>query len=131
MRVSFDHKEISKGFLNKKLFIEVLTTVQFSEEELAIIKSRKLKDFVVLKRDPDVIVADRFSNDKPYLDSLIDAGNFTLTIGKLMGGKPDGYTCASPVHAKNYEHELTVKLKELKDFILGSAVTSESKTIEI
>lgn len=130
MRVSFDHKEISKGLFKKKIFIEVLTTVQFSDEELAIIKKRKLEDFVVFKRDPDVVVADRFSNDKPYLDSLIEAGSFTLTIGKLMSGKPDSYTCASPVHAKNYEHELTAKLKEVKDFIVGSAIIPESKTIE-
>jgi len=130
MRVSFDHKEISKGLFKKKVVVEVLTTVQFSDEELDIIKNRKLKDFVVFKRDPDVVVADRFSNDKPYLDSLIEAGNFTLTIGKLMSGKPDSYTCPSPVHAKNYEQELTAKLKELKDFIVGSAVIPESKTIE-
>jgi hypothetical protein len=39
MRITFDHKEISKGLFNKKLFIEVLTTVSFSEEELAIIRA--------------------------------------------------------------------------------------------
>ncbi len=129
MRVSFDHKEISKGFFNKKLYIEVTTTVQFSEEELGIIKNRKLKDFVILKREPDVITADRFSNDQAYLSSLVDAGSFTLTIGKLT--KPDSYTCASGVHAQNYERELTEKLKEVKDFIYGSAVKPESKTIEL
>jgi hypothetical protein len=60
-------------------------------------------------------VAERFSNDKPYLGSLGEAGSFRLTIGNLVGDKPDSYTCASAVHAKNYEHELTQKLKEVKD----------------
>ena len=129
MRVSFDHKEISKGFFNKKLYVEVTTTVQFNDEELAIIKNKKLKNFVILERKPDVIIADRFSGDRAYLASLVDAGNFILTIGKLM--KPDTYTCASGMHAQNYELELTGKLKEVKEFIYGSAVKPESKTIDL
>lgn len=128
MRVSFEHKEITKGLFKKKVYIEVRTTVQFSDEELAIIKNRKLEDFIVLERDPDLI--DPRGKDKESLDLCIREGVFNLTIGKLMKGKSDGYHTSSPVHAQSYEDKLTAKLKELKDFIVGCAVKPESKTIE-
>ena len=129
MQVSFEHKEVTRGFFKKKIHIEVLSTVTFSEEELAIINSRKLKDFTVWDRKPDFVDSD--SIPRAELDKIVEAGRYTLTVGKLVKGKPDSYTCASPVHAKNYEQELTAKLKELKEFILGSATVAKSKTIEL
>jgi len=129
MRVSFDHKEISRGLFKKKIHIEVLTTVKFSDEELAVINNRKLKDFTVWDRKPDFVDSD--SIPQTELDKIVEAGRYTLTIGKLMKGKPDSYTCASPVHAKNYEQEFTAALKTLKDFIAGNAEKPESKMIEL
>lgn len=129
MHVSFDHKEISHGLFRKKIYTRVYTTVQFSDEELAIIKNRKLKDFVIWKREPSS--DDNNSLPQEEIEARIEAGTYTLTIGNLMKGKRDEYTCASPAHAKNYEQELTAKLKELKDFIIGSASLGESKSIEL
>lgn len=129
MQVSFEHKEVSRGLFKKKTHIEVLATVRFSDEEVNIINNRKLKDFTVWNRQPDFVDSDSIPQSE--LDKIVEAGRYKLTIGKLLKGKPDSYTCASPVHAKNYESELTGKLKELKEFIVGSAAIPESKTIEL
>ena len=129
MQVSFEHKEVSRGLFKKKIHIEVLATIKFSDEELATINNRKLKDFTVWDRKPDFVDSDSIPQSE--LDKIVEAGRYRLTIGKLMKGKLDGYTCASPVHAKNYEQELTSKLKELKEFIVGSVAIPKSKTIEL
>ena len=128
MQVSFEHKEVSQGIFKKKTHIEVLATVKFTDEELGIIKNRNLKDFMVWDREPDYIGVTR---DAAVIDDIVEAGRYRLTIGKLMNGKTDSYTCASPVHANNYEQELTAKLKQLKEFIVGSTEVPESKTIEL
>ena len=128
MRVSFEHNAKSSGIISKFHYVDVITTVQFSDEEMAIINSRKLKGFTVLDRGPDAVVRNRFERKHP--DYLARLSNFELTVKKLMKG-PDTYSCETPAHAKSYEQEVTDALKKLKDFILGSADTAESKTFEI
>ena len=128
MQVSFEHKEVTEGFFKKNIYIEVLATVKFSDDELNIIQNRKLKDFAVWDRPPDYIGVRR---DAALVHQIVEAGRYRLTIGKLMKGKPDSYTCASVVHSKNYEQELTAKLKQAKDFIVGNSEVPASKTIEL
>jgi hypothetical protein len=127
MRVTFQHNDRTSGFFSQKHTVAVVTNVQFSDEELAIINSRKLKKFVVLNREADAVVANRFKNDPEYLNSL---SGFDLTVASLVKG-PDSYACETPVHAKQYEENVTDALKSLKNFIMGNADKAESKTIEI
>jgi hypothetical protein len=127
MQVSFEHKEGSRGIFKKTTHIEVLTTVRFSDDELAIIANRKLKDFTVWDRTPD-FVSSSYSADQ--LKGMVEVGFFRLTVAKLLK-KPDSYTCASVVHANNYEEEMTAKLKQLKEFIAGNSAIAKPKTIEL
>jgi len=127
MRVSFQHNDKATGLVFKKLTVDVVTSVLFSDEEIAIINSRKLKPFVVLKREPDAVVANRFKDDPDYLNSL---SGFDLTVAGLMKG-PDSYPCETPMHAKAYEEKVTDALKSLKNFIVGNAEKAESKSFEL
>jgi len=127
MRVSFEHNEKTTGLFIKKHTVDVVTSVQFSDEELAIINSRKLKQYIVLKREPDAVVTNRFKNDPAYLNSLT---GFDLTVARLVKG-PDSYACDTPVDAKVYESNVTDALKALKSFITGNADKAEAKTFEL
>jgi|GEM_PF-1282536 len=128
MRVTIRHEDKRAGLLCTQHKVAVVTSVQFSEEELAIINSRKLKKYVVLKREPDAVVANRFKNDPEYLYSI--AQGFHLTIGNLVKG-PDEYSLDSPVEAKVYEERLTQALKTLKGFINGNEVMGEGTSFEL
>ena len=127
MRVSIQHNQKSTGFIFTKPYIEVVTSVTFSEEEKAIIRSKKLQKFVVLDREHDFIVRKRFENDPKYLASIRRAD---LTIAELVTG-PDAYRCETPMHAKQYEAEVTAALKTLKDFITGNTEVAQSKSFEL
>ena len=127
MRVSFQHNDKTTGLFSKKHTVDVVTSVQFSDEEQAIINTRKLKPFVVLAREADAVVKNRFKDDPTYLNSL---SGFDLTVAGLMKG-PDSYPCETPVHAKAYEEKVTEALKALKGFITGNADKAESKSFEL
>lgn len=122
MRVSIDHKEVSTGLIMKKTYHEVKLTLVFSNEELAIIKQRRLENDVILERD---IPADV----KP--SSVANPDIFHLTIGKLVRKGEDTYVTASPLDAKVYEERLVERLKVLKDYIVGNAEVGQSKTFEL
>ena len=125
MRVSIEHKDKVAGLFRNIHQVDVVTSVQFTEEELAVIKSRKLKDYIVLERMPDSRMVEKLGADLPnYLDG------FKLRIKDLMKG-PDAFTCDTPIDAKAYEHSLTEALKELKAFIAGNAETATAKTFEL
>ena len=127
MRVSIQHNQKSSGWIFKQPYIEVATSVAFSEEELAIIRSKKLQKFVLLERGPDFIVCKRFENDQAYLNSL---SGFEMSVAKLMKGT-DTFNCETAVHAKNYEAQVTEALKTLKEFIVGNAQVAQSKSFEL
>lgn len=130
MKVSFSHNEITKGLFSKTTFIEVVTDIQLSAEEVAIVNRRKLSKVIVMEREADALVRYNLKNDVGRL-AIANAGNASnLMIGHLMGGRPDSYHFSTPIAAKNYETELTKNLKETKDYIMGSEELSESKTIE-
>ena len=127
MRVSIEHNSKSKGLIFKKRYIEVATTVVFSEEEQAIIRSRKLKEFVVLKREPDMLTVERLG----ARDAAMFVETYHLRIKDLASGKPDNYPFETPIEAKRYEAELTAALKTLKEFIGSNADTAKAKTFEL
>ena len=127
MRVSIEHNSGSSGLIFKKHFIRVAVTVVFSEEEQAIIRSRKLKDYVVLKREPDMLTVERLG----ARDAAQFAETYHLRIKDLASGKPDTYPFDTPIEAKQYETDLTAALKTLKEFISGNADTAKAKTFEL
>lgn len=127
MRVSINHNEKSVGLVFKSTKHEVVTGVQFTAEELAIINGRKLKEFVVLSRGWDATMKEKAAKHPEYYDTLTPPN---LTIGKLVKG-PDSYVFDTPIEAKRYEGELTEALKELKGFLVGNQTKAESKTFEL
>jgi hypothetical protein len=127
MRVSIEHSEESMGLVFKKPLYAVTATIQFSEEELAIIKTRRLKEFVVLDRDWQATLQKKVEAHPDYWATLAKPH---LKVGDLMRGR-DTYTFFTPIEAKSYENKLTDALKQLKQFIAGNAATAESKTFEL
>jgi len=117
MRVSIQHRERRAGFLRNVRQVEVVTSVQFSEEEKSIIWRRQLGDFIVIARHPNSHQAKRRElwNPRPRTD------DFDLLVSSLMKGRPDTFACDTPVHAKAYERALVEALKELKSFIVHGA----------
>jgi hypothetical protein len=130
MRISFDCREKSSGFFSTTTYIEVITSVVFSEEELAIIAKHRLKNQVVMDRDPDAKSVDAYKRNPDHLQALVDAGDWQLTVAKLMKGA-DTYICRAPASAKLYQAELTEKLKILKSYIAASVETPQPATIEL
>jgi hypothetical protein len=127
MRVSIEHSDKAVGLLKRVNQVEVTTTVQFSEEELAVIRDRRLKDYIVAERVPDSRTASKF--DAEYAASIADGWH--LRVRDLMKGKPDRFTFDTPVDAKLYEERLKEALKTLKSFIEGNASMAEATTFEL
>lgn len=127
MRVSIEHINKSSGLIFKKHYIEVAVTVVFSDEEQAVIRSRKLKEYVVLKREPDMLTVERLGAK----DAAQFAETYHLRIKHLASGKPDKYPFETPIDAKNYEADLTAALKMLKEFIGANSETAGAKSFEI
>lgn len=122
MRVSITHKELTTGLILKKTYHAVTLQLTFSNEELAIIKQRRLESDIILERD---IPADV----KP--SSVSNPDIFHLTIGKLVRKGEDTYVTSSPLDAKVYEEKLVERLRMLKDYIVGNAETGQNKTFEL
>ena len=127
MKVSIEHKDKASGLLFKTHQVAVSVAVVFSEEELAVIRSRRLRDYVVLERQPDKLRRERIGaeamRDNP--------GMFNLYVRDLVSGRADEFFCDTPIDAKIYEQNLKVGLKTLKDFITGNAETGSATTFEL
>jgi hypothetical protein len=131
MRVNIEHKTETKGLLRKTTFHIVALAVDFSDEEKAIIKERKLEHDVVLERDVPANVDEEKHAERGLLAKVVtaavkgrDANHFHLTIGKLLNGV-DLYALATPLEAKEYEAELKERLTSLKGYIMGNAGIEE------
>lgn len=122
MRVSINHHAMTTGLILKKTYHAVTLQLTFSNEELAIIKQRRLENDVILERD---IPADV----KP--SSVANPDIFHLTIAKLVRKGEDTYVTNSPLEAKMYEEKLVERLQLLKQYIMGNAETGQSKTFEL
>lgn len=124
MKIDIVHTEKTTGLIFKKRHHGVTVRVQFSDQEKAIIKERKLQRTVILERDcPSDVDPEKHnqrSNGRVIATALMkgrDANHFHLTIGKLLDG-PDTYFLSTPLVAKAYELELVEKLPDLKDYIV-------------
>ncbi len=127
MRVSIEHRERTTGLLRRTTQYEVVTKVDFSDEELAIIQHRRLENTIVLERSPDRIHASKFTQQE--LADLAD--QWHLKIKSLMKRGPDVHTLDTPIEAKQYEHDLTGALRQLKVYIEGNATVGGAKTFEL
>lgn len=127
MRVSIEHADKTSGLVFKTHQIEVAVAVVFSEEEQAIIKGRKLKDTVVLKREPNSKEIEK--RGAAWVRENHDL--YHLYIRDLTAGKPERFLCDTPIDAKIYEQNLMEALKTLKGFISGNAETGTAKTFEL
>lgn len=127
MRVSIEHEDKTSGLIFKTHQTEVAVTVIFSDEEQAVIKSRKLKDTVVLKREPNAKEIEK--RGAAWVRQNDDL--YHLYIRNLTAGKPERFLCDTPIAAKIYEQELTGALKQLKEFLSGNAEIGKAKTFEL
>lgn len=127
MRVSIEHADKTSGFLKQVNQVEVITQVEFSQEELEVIHDRNLKDYIVVEREPDSRTASKF--DPEYAASI--AQGWHLRVKDLMKSRPDRFIFDTPVHAKNYEAQLTEGLRTLKSFIEGSTAVGEATSFEL
>lgn len=124
MKVDIEHREGKKkiGLFKSVDVYYVLLTVEFSNEEKATIKKRKLEQRVVLERRPPFY---RGNKD----DTIADV--YDITIGRLLEGT-NTYGLPSPSDAKDYEAELLPKLQRLKAFIIeNTEVETHKKTFEL
>lgn len=137
MKVSIAHKEKTTGMLRKSTLHGVEVSIQFSEEELAVIESRDLKYDIVLERgySADVSESKAMKQENRGLGRALlnaavngaDANTTNLTINKLMKG-PDLYFVTTPLEAKAYEDELKGKLVQLKNYIVGNERVEETSS---
>jgi len=96
--------------------VEVLTIVRFSVFEKAVIRRRRLDDFVVLNRAPDTLHVRR----RKFLGLAVPKHGYELLVRDLLDGT-DRHACDTPMHAKAYERALRQGLLRLKTFIDGNA----------
>ncbi|MEO7382679.1 MAG: hypothetical protein ABIV25_13180 [Paracoccaceae bacterium] len=126
MRIHIAHEEKRAGFLRGATLVDVVTNVEFSEEELAIIERRRLKYYVVLERAPRPSLAAKLTPE----ETEIWAASFHLRVADLMDPAPDRFTLDTPLDAKAYQAALTDALKSLKAFIMSNASVGNSSTLE-
>ena len=127
MRVHIEHKEKSAGLLRGVHQIEVIAYVEFSEEELSVITSRQLEDFVVLHRTPDSRLAAKLAPEEAEQWEQ----DFSLTIRDLMNETPDKFTLGTPSDAKTYQVRLTDALRQLKSFLMENTSLADPTILEI
>ena len=122
MKVNIEHKTKQTGIFSKTNHSVVVVTVQFSAEELALIHQHKLKDMVLIERDPP----SHFPNNIPESDRDIHY----LRVRNILN-KSDEYTVANPVKAKNYEADVVEALKSLKSYITGVSEAPKSSSFDL
>lgn len=124
MKIDIEHREETSGWINKKTYYVVDLRITFSEEEMQIVKQRKLENVVILERG---VPANR---DRSKFRGMEDV--FDLRIGKFARGESDSYAFATPLEAKEYDAELREKLPELKSFIMENAeIEQKSDSFEL
>ena len=137
MKVTINHVEKTQGMIFKKTLHGVELSVAFNEEELAIIRERKLEGDIIVERGvPADVDAEKHANrglaSKLATAALsgADANHFHLTIGKLMKGT-DTYFFETPLEAKEYDEHLRDTLPNFKNYLLANAEKGEGGSFEL
>lgn len=118
MKVNFEHSSVTKGMLRKTTYPVVTVTVDFTAEELALIKREKYQDHVITETVPVNARADR--NEQIYY----------CYVKTLMKGSYE-FMCENNVDAKYFEELMLDSLKNLKLHLDGGTEAGESKSIEL
>jgi hypothetical protein len=113
MRVTFEHRTKVVGMMRKVTQYDVALTVDFSEEEKAIIAQFSLAETCILERQLDSIRIKKYSEQ----DLIALAQDFNLTVRGLLRDRTDIFTFDRYIDARNYQFEATDGLKKLKAFL--------------
>jgi len=117
MKVQISHEERKAGIFSKKTVYSVIHKVEFSPEEQAIIKARKLGDIVAwVAPDP-----------RPGME-------YAVKISYLASLKPTGFSIEFPtiLEAKEYAEELKTKhFPNLKAYLTVSADVAKTESFEL
>ena len=138
MRIDIQHVEKSKGLVFRKTLHGVALTVQFSGEEEAIIKTRRLGNDVIVERGAPADVDAEKHASRGLMKKIataavkgMDGNNFHLTATKLMRGT-DTYFFNTPLEAKEYEEHIREVLPNFKEHLLGNAeIANKSDSFEL
>jgi len=123
MKVTIEHQDVSKGLVFKENLVEVTVSVEFTEEEEAVISKFKLKNYVLLKRTPHRSLAKKYTPAE--LEDL-----FNLYVRNIIH-QPNSFLLDTPADAKNYDDELRGALKNLKAHLTSDAEVKKSSTFEL
>lgn len=118
MRVSIEHKSVTRGFFFKRTFYAVELTAHFTHEEMQIIRQRKLEEAVLLERRPATAKLD--DHDAQY----------ALSVAHLIRGT-DRFLTATPAAAKVYQSELLHALEQLKEWLSANAEIADRIVVEL
>lgn len=138
MKVDIKPVEKSKGMVFKKTLHGVQLSVQFTEEEKAIIDERKLELTILMERGiPADVDPEKYQkrgllrNAATAAISGIDSIGFHLTFRKLLKG-PDTYFFDTPIEAKGYIQELKEEVLPLaKSYLEGNKETADADSFEL
>jgi hypothetical protein len=114
MRVTFEQVPQRRGFLLWESGVAVVFTVDFTEEEKAIIKARQFgkKRFGLgFTSKPDLLQG-------PTLDQVLKYRRFEMWT-------------ASPMHAKRTEESIEMTFRELKFMLDKAADVGAKRTLEL
>jgi hypothetical protein len=125
MRVNISTTEKTQGFLRKTSYVQFSANIDFSEEELFVIRKTGLdKKMLCEKPQSDVVVK--------RLGKLADDPNmFNLMVGTLVREKPFTYDLDDHAQASVFKEELTEGLKLLKRHIEANSVGEQSASFEL
>lgn len=136
MRVNLtrETKQERDGLFKKKTYFGVLLQIEFSEEELAIIKENGLKDAEILKVGLDPLGLKRLK--KLIEDGIVspDDSAYNLHVWHLLPEKrkkkPPVWSrhYASVLEADNLEAAIREKLPELKNYIMANGGEAKEGT---
>lgn len=127
-------KQIREGLFKRKAYQGVLLQVEFSEQELAIIKQSELETLQILEVGPDPLFIKK--NKKLLREGPVKADSplFNLRVKNLL---PEKRRRKPPVFARYYPSKLEAdqleagireKMPLLKDHIAANGVTVEEGT---
>ena len=138
MKVNIRHVQKKQGLLFATQLHGVELAVEFSNEEKAIIKERKLEQVILLDREVPPDVDEEKHANRGLMKQLAtaaikgsDANHFGLTFNKLLNG-PDTYFFLTPIEAKGYEDILKQEtLPDAKAYLDGNKETGTSDSFEL
>jgi hypothetical protein len=125
MRVNISSQEKTQGFLRKTSYVEFSAKVDFTEEELHIIKKSGLDKKMLCEKPQSDIVVKRLGRlaDDPSM--------FHLTVSTFISNKPFTFDLDDHAQASVFKNDLTEGLKLLKRHIEANSVGGQSESFDL